>query len=150
MLAHPLVLPTPMQLPLLAAAASGVVPRHPAPCCLAQRDPELQAKIEAMQQRNQRRGAVVLGTVVALCIWLFSVPPDIRRANICGLSGDSIFSDCVPLPTLANRVAEHYQSCGGEGTPACVQFDFSIDPRKREAFDRTVDALFESSAPGAE
>ena len=105
----------------------------------------LEERISAMQARNQRRGAVVLGIVVAACVWLFSVPPDIRRSSICGLDEST---GCTPLPALARRIASHYSSCdiaGREpGVPACVAFDFSIDPRSRASFDRTLESLFEA------
>ena len=102
---------------------------------------ELQQRIEEMQARNQRNGAVVLSFVVAICVWLFTVPPDIRRATICSGEGGPT-SDCVELPVLARRIARHYETCGRtEGAPACVAFDFSIDPRSRAAFDATIESL---------
>ena len=106
--------------------------------------PELRQQLTELQAKNQQRGAVALSLVVAVCVWLFSVPPDIRRTDICEIANTR---DCMEFSALANRVATHYQTCGSEGAPACVAFDFSIDPKSREAFDRNVEALLGDSDP---
>lgn len=126
--------------PQVAPAAPGL--RTPHLTMLEQMDPEVRQRIEQMQARNQQNGVIVLGGVLAICVWLFSVPPDIRRANICS---DERSSDCVELPVLARRVARHYETCGREASPACFALDFSIDPRSRAAFDATVDSLLRGS-----
>ena len=102
----------------------------------------VQEQIAEMQERNQRRGGYVLGFVVAICVWLFTVPPDIRRTNICGLDGSGS-AGCTELSALGSRVADHYATCGRtEGAPACVAFDFSVDPRSKASFDARVESLF--------
>ena len=130
----------------LLTSSLAVVARA-APPLLAVRDPELQQRLMAMQAKNQRNGALVLGFVVAVCVWLFSVPPDIRRTQICELTGgDPFLGDCKSFSALTDRVASHYQSCGSEGMPGCVQFDFSIDPKSRSAFDAMVRQAVEAPA----
>ena len=104
-------------------------------------DSELQQRLNEMSERNQRNGAVVLGVIVSICIWLFTVPPDIRRSNICGFGNPT---GCVSWASVGHRVAEHYASCGKGDAPGCVEFDFSIDPRSRAAADAMVDSLLPS------
>ena len=138
--------------PHAAVAPAMVSVRACAPPLMAARDPEVQRRIDEMQARNQRRGAVALGCVFAVVVWLFTVPPDIRRTNICGLEEKDPFSDCTPLAALVSRVGDHYATCGRTPqAPACVALDLSIDPRSRAAFDRTVEALLsDAPASGAE
>ena len=117
-----------------------------------------------MQSRNRRNGAVVLGMVSLLILWFFSVPPDIRRANVCLTSGpaseqysdlfalddapkdpsgvDNGSRECTEAAALWRRVLQFYQSCGSaDGQPACVDFDLSVDPRSRLIFSEGLDAL---------
>ena len=127
--------------PLLAAELAAPTARCTVPL-LAERSPEVQRRIEEMQKRNQKNGVVVLGTVFAICVWLFTVPPDIRRTNICGLEGsDPFIDDCKPVAALVDRIGDHYATCGRRESVPCVAFDFSIDPRSRAAFDARVEAL---------
>ena len=39
----------------------------------------LQKQLEEMQARNTRNGAIVLGMLSLAIVWLFTLPPDIRR-----------------------------------------------------------------------
>lgn len=118
-----------------------------------------------MQSRNRRNGAIALGVVSLLIVWFFSVPPDIRRANVCvsssvssdQYSDDFLYAakpgsssaidssrDCIKAEALWGRVLQHYQSCGAaDGQAACVQFDVSIDPRSRESFSQSMKAARE-------
>lgn len=122
-----------------------VLPRAAQPVLCEPLSEDVQQRIAAMQAKNQRNGAYVLAGVVAICVWLFTVPPDIRRSNICSADGQS---GCVELPVLARRVARHYETCGRTASaPACIAFDFSIDPRSRAAFDATVEAVLRSGEP---
>ena len=99
----------------------------------------LRQELIAMQQRNQRNGAVVLGTLLAVIIWIFTLPPDIRRADVCELNPSSA---CVDAAALANRIAKHYETCGdGEGITPCVRLDVTVDPAKVEAFSAAVNSI---------
>merc|ERR1711971_57192 len=92
------LLPATLGLVLLAPTPQGAralarshEQRSPAPVLLADDEaassealsPALRQALEEMQERNARRGAVVLGLLLMVIVWLFSVPPDIRRSNIC-------------------------------------------------------------------
>ena len=127
--------------PLMAVGLAAPTPRCAAPI-LAERSPEVQARIEEMAKKNQQNGVVVLGTILTICVWLFTVPPDIRRTNICGLEGaDPFIDNCKPVAALVDRIGDHYATCGRTDSVPCVAFDFSIDPRSRAAFDARVEAL---------
>ena len=99
-------------------------------------DPAMRERLEAMQAQNQRNGAVALGLVVVICVWFFSVPPDIRRTS--------------DPASIWPRVVEHYSTCGGSGEK-CIQFDFTIDPDSVAAFNAAkadvVDQLVSGGGP---
>eukprot|EP00586_Coscinodiscus_wailesii_P020781 CAMPEP_0172515972 /NCGR_PEP_ID=MMETSP1066-20121228/272327_1 /TAXON_ID=671091 /ORGANISM="Coscinodiscus wailesii, Strain CCMP2513" /LENGTH=167 /DNA_ID=CAMNT_0013297259 /DNA_START=38 /DNA_END=541 /DNA_ORIENTATION=+ len=67
----------------------------------------------------QRRGRYFLGFVLLTTVWLFSVPPEFRRAVICTQEGEP---NCVTARDWSSGIAEYYRNGGG------IQFDFSIDP----------------------
>ena len=91
-------------------------------------DPVIRQKIFQTQAENQKKGIVAFSAVLAVSVWLFTVPPDIRRERDLG--------------ALAGRVVEHYSTCGRSATaPACFKWDLSIDPKSRQAFDANVEAL---------
>jgi hypothetical protein len=98
-------------------------------------DDALQARLLEMQQRSQRRGTAVVVTFFVVILWCFSVPPDIRRAQICELGSAS--AECVPAAALWARVTDFYSTCGDE----CISFDFSINPDSSQAFFESVDTL---------
>ena len=63
-------------------------------------DQRVQAELAAMSERSQQRGLAALGAVCAVVVWVFTLPPEIRRAEMIDLSA----------------VANHYQTCGGGGS----------------------------------
>jgi len=68
-------------------------------------------------------GIYGLGIVLALCVWLFTIPPSFRRANICTVDPALVrTANCVSLSEWVDDVGEYYKNGGG------VQWDFSIDP----------------------
>ena len=102
---------------------------------------DLETKLASMQRENQGRGAVVLGLVLLAIVWSFSVPPDIRRSVICSSQAERDAGlGCVEASAVAQRVADHYQTCGTTGVP-CIQWDFSIDPGKKAATSFVLDQL---------
>lgn len=135
---------TPRRAPTSAIACSSS--QQPDGELLPAPEGELRERLVEMQQRNAKRGAVVLAALVVVILWSFSVPPSIRRATLCEL-GDT--PDCLPAATLAGQVAEHYQTCGRGDAPACVKFDFSIDPDSSAAFYGAVDALASQAGEAA-
>lgn len=58
--------------------------------------------------------------VMILNVWLFSIPPDLRRQEIC-LERRTSTLDCSTLGEWIGQVEEYYQNGGG------INFDFSIE-----------------------
>jgi hypothetical protein len=79
---------------------------------------------------GQQRGAVILPLVLLLCIWMFSIPPEFRRAKICTTTQEQSSNinyparqpNCMTGQQWMTGVQEYYQNGGG------IHFDFSIDP----------------------
>jgi|EP00966_Prymnesium_polylepis_P296338 hypothetical protein len=121
----------------------------------ASRESTLEEQLIALQQKNEARGRAALGLVLLVVLWFFSVPPAIRRTNVCppqlvAPPTETFYSrdvaGCVGVDTLWQSVLEHYQTCGGANGAPCIDFDFSIDPKSRAAFDETVRSLRESTS----
>lgn len=107
----------------------------------------IREELAAMEKVNTQRGLAVLGSLLFVICWLFTVPPDIRRADVCppGSSGQN----CVTLAALGERVSAHYATCGRDGATApCVAFDFSVDPDKKAAVAALVDAVVDAQSAG--
>jgi hypothetical protein len=67
-----------------------------------------------------------MGIVLALCIWLFSIPTEFRRAHLCSDEDAAVYEQCWTLGQWTDGVADYYKKGGG------VNFDFSIDPATLE------------------
>ena len=85
-----------------------------------------------MSERSQQRGLAALGAVCAVVVWVFTLPPEIRRAEMIDLSA----------------VLTHYQTCGGGGSAPCVQLDLSIDPTKVAASQAVLDTVLDAVDAG--
>jgi hypothetical protein len=72
------------------------------------------------------RGLVVMAISLFACVWIFSIPPEFRRAHICTSDRPSAASTCVPLGAWVDDVANYYRGGGG------VHFDFTIDQSTRD------------------
>lgn len=72
-----------------------------------------------------REGAYILGFVLVICVWLFSIPVEFRRARICTEEEyqSNPQKDCVTFDLWKSGIVEYYSNGGG------VQFDFSIEGR---------------------
>lgn len=70
------------------------------------------------------RGLVILGIVVAICVWIFSIPPEFRRAHICTtdecVASRASCYDCVTLQEWTDDIGNYYRNGGG------IQFDFTV------------------------
>jgi len=69
-------------------------------------------------------GLILLGLAVAASVWLFSIPPEFRRARICTdveCSKDGTVC-CITPKAWLTGVADFYRNGGG------IEWDFSIDP----------------------
>jgi hypothetical protein len=78
------------------------------------------------------RGIPILGLVLLACVWLFTIPPEFRRAYICPDSCAKVeyqaapaCQECVTGEEWINGVKEYYKNGGG------IQWDFSIDPNSK-------------------
>ena len=73
---------------------------------------------------GRKRGLILLPIVLLIAIWLFSIPPEFRRARICSEQQviDNPGSKCITGENWVKGVQEYYRNGGG------VEFDFSIDP----------------------
>lgn len=70
------------------------------------------------------RGLILFGGVLAVCVWLFSIPPEFRRAHFCAVEqcvqNRSKCYDCVTFSEWTTGVGEYYKNGGG------VHFDFTV------------------------
>lgn len=73
-----------------------------------------------------RRGLALFPIVVLFTVWLFSIPPDFRRARICTEQQviDNPDSRCITTTNWVGGVQDYYRNGGG------LKFDFSIDSEK--------------------
>ena len=75
--------------------------------------------------------------VLLLNLWMFSIPPEFRRAQLCSETQTrSENSECITFGTWKGRIQEYYANGGG------IQFDFSVDPKTIEANKEEFPALF--------
>jgi hypothetical protein len=72
------------------------------------------------------RGLVIMAISLFACVWIFSIPPEFRRAHICTSDRPSAASTCVQLGAWVDEVADYYRGGGG------VHFDFTIDQSTRD------------------
>jgi hypothetical protein len=70
------------------------------------------------------RGLLLMALSLMACVWIFSIPPEYRRAHICSTSVER--GDCIPLNVWVNDVKTYYRNGGG------VHFDFTIDQSTRD------------------
>lgn len=91
------------------------------PPSMLEEDAPLEARLRSMQARNLRNGQLVLGMVFVLIVWIFTLPPRIRRSRE-GVEG------------LWTQIQNHYASCGTEISQPCFQLDLSIDPTSVDTF----------------
>jgi len=82
------------------------------------------------------RGIVIMGIVLAACIWVFSIPPYFRRAHFCVtekcVANRSKCYDCVTTKEWVGGVKEYYQNGGG------VQFDFTVAEETKQFWKDAV------------
>lgn len=92
-----------------------------------------------MKMDGAGRGVYLMAIVLAINIWLFSIPPSFRRAKIC--VGDPAetpqvaVGDCVTSDQWIADVKDYYKNGGG------IQWDFSIDPQTLAKNEKTLKDL---------
>mmetsp|Transcript_5112 Transcript_5112/g.6939 ORF Transcript_5112/g.6939 Transcript_5112/m.6939 type:complete len:164 (-) Transcript_5112:141-632(-) len=76
-------------------------------------------------KESEDRGNVIFALTFAACIWIFSIPPDLRRSHFCTTeqctNNRSKCYDCVTFSEWGNEVVSYYRKGGG------INFDFSVD-----------------------
>jgi hypothetical protein len=76
------------------------------------------------------RGLTILTLALAICVWIFSIPPEIRREHICTTSACVANRmkcyDCVTFDEWKEQVSDYYRNGGG------IMFDLSVDPETLE------------------
>lgn len=89
--------------------------------------PRLDMRLQG-EQRNKadtggmQRGAVLMAIVMTICVWMFSIPPEFRRAKLCDEKQSAVYAQCQTPQQWTQGVADYYKNGGG------IHFDFSIDP----------------------
>jgi hypothetical protein len=85
------------------------------------------------------RGQIIFSLALVGCIWLFSIPPEFRRAHICGsercVANRAACSDCQTFEEIKDGISQYYKNGGG------IQFDFSIDPKTIEQNNEFIKAV---------
>jgi hypothetical protein len=72
------------------------------------------------------KGTYIFVFVFAVCIWVFSIPTEFRRARFCSEEQSAQYPQCKTFGQWTSGVADYYKGGGG------VKFDFSIDPATLE------------------
>ena len=72
-------------------------------------------------------GYYLFGLAMLVSIWMFSVPVEYRRAQLCSEQEviDNPTSNCMTMDTWTSGIADYYRNGGG------VKFDFSVDPNSK-------------------
>lgn len=69
----------------------------------------------------EKRGNVFFAIVMLTIVWIFSIPPEFRRAHFC--STKEVRYDCVSFGEWTSAIGDYYKGGGG------VHFDFSIEKK---------------------
>lgn len=83
-----------------------------------------------LSQDGVDRGIPILGLVLLACVWIFSIPPEFRRAYVCsdGCAENrslEVCHNCVTADEWKQGVIDYYKNGGG------IQFDFSVAPETK-------------------
>lgn len=78
------------------------------------------------------RGNFILALSILVCVWIFSIPPEFRRAHFCTtapcVENRAACYDCVTFDEWRTKLKTYYDNGGG------LQFDFTIDPNSKQKF----------------
>jgi len=76
---------------------------------------------------SEARGAIIFGLVMAVNIWFFTIPTELRRGHWCFTdkcaANRSRCNDCQTVSEWSRDVKDYYSGGGG------IQFDFSIEEK---------------------
>ncbi|KAL3929070.1 MAG: hypothetical protein SGBAC_012373 [Bacillariaceae sp.] len=86
------------------------------------------------------RGIYIQLVVFGLCAWLFTIPPEFRRAYLCPADTfcqeeGSCTRECVTPDEWVSGIKDYYKNGGG------IKWDFSIDPKTKAANQQKMDAI---------
>ena len=73
------------------------------------------------------RGLPILAFSLILSAWLFTIPPEFRRARFCA-SDQCVLArcnDCMTVSEWGSGIQDYYRNGGG------IKWDFSIDPNSK-------------------
>ena len=82
------------------------------------------------------RGSIILGVVFLINVWVFSIPPEFRRAYLCPsepcIENRAMCNDCITFDEWKSGIEDYYKNGGG------IKFDFSIDPKSKAQFSEAT------------
>ena len=82
---------------------------------------------------GSERGNIIMAFVFFVCVWLFSIPPEFRRAHICTtqvcVENRARCYDCRTFEEWTSDIKAYYAGGGG------IQFDFSIAPETKQTWN---------------
>mmetsp|Transcript_15809 Transcript_15809/g.15997 ORF Transcript_15809/g.15997 Transcript_15809/m.15997 type:complete len:173 (-) Transcript_15809:371-889(-) len=81
-----------------------------------------ESSVDDSDPTGQKRGAYLFASIMLIVVWLFSVPPEFRRARFCTEEQYSTYRYCTTPKEWVNGVKDYYGNGGG------VKFDFTVDP----------------------
>lgn len=105
---------------------------------------EVSKKPSSIQQ-SEEVGVRIFAVLLVAIVWLFTLPPEIRRTKICTTDDpkrlEKVYAfagECESVDALVGKVRDHYALCTtpGSGVP-CAKLDLTIDPKTKE-FNRAV------------
>jgi len=73
-----------------------------------------------------REGKYILIFAMLLSVWLFSIPPEFRRARLCSVEDVALYPErhCTTFRAWREGVVDYYAKGGG------VSFDFSVEGKE--------------------
>lgn len=117
-------------------AAQGIKPFKSVPIPVLSRRTRLNRDTQLLQakdsynkamQDSTNRGLVILAIVFLTNLWLFTIPPEIRRTHICTsdrcIQDRAWCYDCKTLQEVKDAVSDYYAGGGG------IKWDFSIEQK---------------------
>jgi hypothetical protein len=73
------------------------------------------------------RGIPILAFALLLSAWLFTIPPEFRRAHFCASDQcvQARCNNCMTVSEWGSGIQDYYRNGGG------IEWDFSIDPNSK-------------------
>ncbi len=95
----------------------------PSPITFKQTSETSNSLFNARYDGTSGRGLVLFGFVMFLCVWLFSIPPEFRRAYFCSPACEEnpiYCNDCVTPKEWVSGIVEYYQNGGTQMTELVI------------------------------